>query len=41
MFVIRVMLLILGTVLVSTSGEFVNDEYISVLSVVRRIQKRN
>ena len=36
MFVIQVVLLILGTVLVLASGE-----YVSVLSYVRRIYKRN
>ena len=41
MFVIQVVLLILGTMLVPTSGEFVNVDYISVLTDVRRICKRN
>ena len=41
LFVIRVVLLTLGTVLVPTSGEFVNQEYISVLLDVRKIGKRN
>ena len=41
MFVILVVLLILGTVLVSTSGEYVSQEYVSVLSDVRRICKRS
>ena len=41
MFIIRVVLLILGTVLVPKSGEYVHVEYVSVLSDVTRISKRN
>ena len=41
MFLIRVVLLILGTMLVPTSGDYVNIEYISVLSDVARISRRN
>ena len=40
MFVVRVVLLILGTVLVPTSDISVNVKYISVLANVRRIPKR-
>ena len=41
MFLIWVILLILGTVLVLISSEFVNIDYISMLTDVQRICKRN
>ena len=41
MFIIRVVLLILDTVLVPTSSEYVHVEYVSVLSDVTRISRRN
>ena len=40
-FVIRVVLLMLGIVLVLIFGEFVNVEYIRVLTDLQRICKRN
>ena len=41
MFIIRVVLLILGIVLVPTFGKYVHVEYVSILSDVTRISRRN